>query len=320
MAFGSNITSTEAGPLIPEEVSDAIIRDAVDTGWIFRLARRLPNMSRNQQRLPVLATLPTASFVDGGEGGLIETSEVSWENRFVDAAKIAVIVPVTQEVLDDADYPIWDQVQPLIVEGVNVTVARGVLYGTNIPASWETNLGSANGIVGQATAAGNTVSVANHADFYEAVLGETAAGQADGLHAELEDDGFIVSGQVAHPNVRARIRNTRSTDGFPLLDSEGNIGGAPVEYPVDGSIVAATSLMVAGDWSKLVYSWRRDMRFEMLKEGILQDAAGNITINLAQQDMVAIRIVARLGFALPNPINRMEPTRADRSPFAVLTA
>ena len=320
MAFGDNITSTEAGPLIPEEVSDAIIRDVVETGWIFRLARRLPNMSRSQQRLPVLATLPTASFVDGGEGGLIETAEVSWENRYVDAAKIAAIVPVTQEVLDDADYPIWDQVQPLIAEAVNLAVSAGVLYGTNIPSSWETNLGSADGIVGQATGAGNTVSVANHTDFYEAVLGETAAGEADGLHAEVEDDGFVVTGQVAHPNVRARIRNTRSTDGFPLLDSEGNIGGAPVEYPVDGSINSATSLMVAGDWNKLVYSWRRDMRFTVLTEGVLTDKAGNITINLAQQDMIALRIVARLGFALPNPINRMETTRADRSPFAVLTA
>jgi len=50
------------------------------------------------------------------------------------------------------------------------------------------------------------------------------------------------------------------------------------------------------------------------------DGAGNIIYNLAQQDMVALRAVMRLGFALPNPINRMNPTAATRYPFAVLTA
>jgi len=36
--------------------------------------------------------------------------------------------------------------------------------------------------------------------------------------------------------------------------------------------------------------------------------------------MVALRAVMRLGFALPNPINRMQQTAASRAPFAVLTA
>jgi len=57
-----------------------------------------------------------------------------------------------------------------------------------------------------------------------------------------------------------------------------------------------------------------------LTEAVLQDAAGNIVYNLAQQDMVALRAVMRLGFALPNPINRMQPTAASRFPFATLTA
>ena len=41
--------------------------------------------------------------------------------------------------------------------------------------------------------------------------------------------------------------------------------------------------------------------------------------NLFQQDIVALRMVFRLGFALPNPINRMKADAGSRSPFAVLT-
>ncbi|MCU0503881.1 MAG: hypothetical protein MUC51_19345 [Anaerolineae bacterium] len=53
---------------------------------------------------------------------------------------------------------------------------------------------------------------------------------------------------------------------------------------------------------------------------MIQDGAGNIIFNLAQQDMVALRAVMRLGFALPNPINRMNQTAATRCAFSVLTA
>jgi hypothetical protein len=78
--------------------------------------------------------------------------------------------------------------------------------------------------------------------------------------------------------------------------------------------------MISGDWTKLVYAMRQDMTFKILDQAVIQDASGNIIYNLAQNDMVAIRAVMRLGFALPNPINRMEETAASRSPFCVLTA
>jgi hypothetical protein len=53
---------------------------------------------------------------------------------------------------------------------------------------------------------------------------------------------------------------------------------------------------------------------------VIQDAAGNIIYNLAQQDMVALRAVVRLGFALLNPISRMNPNPVTRYPFSILTA
>jgi hypothetical protein len=53
---------------------------------------------------------------------------------------------------------------------------------------------------------------------------------------------------------------------------------------------------------------------------VIQDQAGNIVYNLAQQDMVALRAVIRLGFALPNAPTMLNETDATRFPFAQLTA
>jgi hypothetical protein len=65
---------------------------------------------------------------------------------------------------------------------------------------------------------------------------------------------------------------------------------------------------------------RQDMTYMISRESVITDAAGKVVVNLFQQDMVALRAVMRLGFALPNPINAMNETAATRYPFAVLTA
>jgi hypothetical protein len=37
-----------------------------------------------------------------------------------------------------------------------------------------------------------------------------------------------------------------------------------------------------------------------------------------QQDSVALRVVMRCGYALANPVNAIEPVKANRFPFATL--
>jgi HK97 family phage major capsid protein len=157
-------------------------------------------------------------------------------------------------------------------------------------------------------------------------MSESAPGLADGALMLLENDGYRATGHVAHMAMMGRFRGLRDINGNPLY-KEGLAGsgpnvlaGAPILFPDDGSIAAATSLMFSGAWNQLVYAIRQDITYTVATEAIIQDNAGNIVYNLFQQDMVALRVVIRLGFALPNPINRMNPTAATRYPFSVLTA
>ena len=93
----------------------------------------------------------------------------------------------------------------------------------------------------------------------------------------------------------------------------------PLTFPKTG-IMPTTRLLFSGDWDQLVYSLRQDLTFKVATEGVINDAAGDIVFNLFQQDMIALRVVMRLGWALPNPINRENETAGTRYPFAVLTA
>lgn len=323
MAYNSLISRTDAAALIPEDVSAEIFNSVVEMNPIMRLARRLPNMSTSTRRLPVMSALASAYFVNG-DNGLKQTSEVTWANKYVTAEELAVIVPIPEAVLDDAGYDIWGQVRPEIEKAISVAINAAVINGTNIPASWTTDLGAA-GLYAGANAAANLVSLAAYADAYEAILGESAAG-ADGMFMTVEADGFMVTGSIAALAMKGILRNTRDSDGNPIFKANMQdatryeLDGAPIYFPTDNSIPAATELMIAGQWDQLVYSIRQDITYKVLDQAVIQDGAGNIVYNLAQQDMVALRAVIRLGFALPNPINRAQSTEASRYPFAILTA
>lgn len=323
MPYNSLVTRTDAAALIPEEASREILKGAVAVNPLLQLARRLPDMSRAQLRMPVLNALATAYFVNG-DTGLKQTSELDWTNKYIDAEEVAAIVPIPQNVLDDVDYDIWAEIRPALQAAFGKAIAQAVIYGTNIPATWTTNLGAA-GIVAGSTAASHTISAAAYADMYEAILGETAGGTAGALML-IEADGFMATGHLAHVSMRGKLRNVRSSDGMPIFTrsmqdaSRYELDGAPIYFPTDGSISSASSLLISGDWSQLVYAMRQDITYTVATEGVIQDAGGNIVYNLFQQDMVALRAVMRLGFALPNPKNAMNETDATRFPFAVLTA
>lgn len=323
MPFNNMISRTDATALIPEDASTEILKSLPETSIVMQLARRLTDMSVKQRRLPVMSALATAYFVSG-DNGLKQTSEVNWANKYIEAEELAVIVPIPEAVLEDSAFNIWGEVQPALIEAFGVAIDQAVLYGTNIPASWTTNLGAA-GLVALSTAAGNTVSAAAYTDLYEALLGETAGGVSGSLGL-LEADGYMATGHVADMSMKRKLRNVRSTVGDPIFrtnmqdSTRYDLDGSPILFPTNGAISAATALIVSGQWNQLVYALRQDITYKVLDQAVIQDAAGSTIYNLAQQDMVALRAVMRLGFALPNPINRMQQTAASRAPFAVLTA
>ena len=313
MPYNSQITRTDATPLIPEQVIAEIIQNVPESSAIMRLARRLPNMSRGQMRLPVLSALVTAYFRDG-DTGLAQTTEAAWTNKYINAGELVCIVPIPKAVLEDADYDAWAQVKPDILAAFGKAFDAAVLYGTNAPGTWPSSL-----LTG-ATAASNVVSLAAATDLYDAILGES------GSMATVEADGYDVTGHVGALSMKSKLRGLRDLNGQPIFlrsmqeTTRFELDGAEVVFPKNGAVSAASSLLVSGDFSQIVYAIRRDMEWELWDQAVIQDAAGNILYNLAQQSMVALQGTMRLGWQLPNPVNRVQETEASRYPFGILTA
>jgi HK97 family phage major capsid protein len=311
MPYNSLISRNDMGGLIPVEYSREIIKATVEQSAVLRLARRLADMPTNTRVLPVISALPAAYFVTG-DTGLKQTTEVNWQGVTLTAEELAVIVPIPQAALDDANYPIWDEIKPALVEALGLAIDQAILFGTNKPASWPTDL--LNG----ATAASNTVALGSvGTDLFDDIMAQ------NGVIGKVEADGFMVTGHIAGISMRARLRALRDQNHQPIFvrslqeTVQFELDGVPILFPLNGCMNEASALMFSGDWSQLVYAVRQDINYMIADQGVISDANGSIVYNLFQQDMVALRVVMRLGFQLPNPVTRLNAT-ATRYPFAVL--
>lgn len=323
------ITRSDADALIPEEVADEILQNVPAASAVMRLGRRLPDMAANQRRLPVLSALPMAYFVDEADetapysAEFKQTTNAEWDKKYIYAEEIAVITPIPESVLDDAAYDIWGQIKPHILEAFGLVFDSAVLYGTNAPATW------GNGIVPDAIAAGNSLAVGAVGDLYDDIMGGTSVKPGLIMHCEL--DGYFPNGYIGALVARGMLRGLRdnsgvgqplfrqATAGMPPVTSY-ELDGMPVQFPLNGAVDETQSLLICGDWSKLVYAIRQDITYKVLTEAVIQNpSTGAIVYNLAQQDMVALRTKMRIGYAVANVINRINTNDSTRYPFSVLT-
>ncbi|MBR1606840.1 MAG: phage major capsid protein [Clostridia bacterium] len=310
------IDRTGAEVLIPEERSREILEAVPEQSIAMRLMRRLPDMSSKTRALPVATSLPTAEFING-DTGLKPTTDMTWDKVTLTAEEIATIVVIPENVLDDSDYDIWASVLPRINEAIGAAFDKAVLFGIDKPASFPA------GIMSGATAAGNTVTLDSTKSLYQQLLGE------GGLAAKVEADGYVPSAYVGAISMRSKLRGTVDENGLPIFGRapyrDGMFGraayeldGADIYFPNSDVMDDSQALLIGGDWSRAVWAIRKDITTKLLTEAVITDSEGKVLINLAQQDAVALRVVFRAGWALANPVNRVNMTAASRYPFAVL--
>lgn len=205
MGYDSLVSGADAAALIPEEVSKDIMKGIMAKSAALQLFQHR-KMRRHQQRIPCVSFLPTAYFVNG-RTGLKQTSEVNWANKYLDAEEIATIIPVPESLLADVDYPLWDEMKPLLEEAVAVCLDDAVFFGINAPSSWPDDIKKA------ATAANNSITYAHNSTDVADNLSE--------IMGLVEVDGFVPNGFWCHMAVKGLLRGLRTTAGDFIFHKDG---------------------------------------------------------------------------------------------------
>lgn len=312
MANTDFIARNKVGNLIPIEYYPEIFKSAAAESVVLANARRLRDMERHELALTAEDALPMAYFTNG-DTGFRDVTKEEWKGVTLTAEEINAIVPVPNNVMDDMNVPIWQEVMPALSAAIGAVIDKAVLLGTNKPAAWP------KAIVTDAVDRNHFVIVPGSSpDYYDLIMGDS------GVIAKVENDGFFVSGHAANISMRAKLRGVRDEVGQPIFMPSMQAGaqymldGAPMYFPRNGSLPTEI-LDIAGDWSQLVYSVRRDMEWSIFNQGVISDPTTKLVVtNLMQQRMTALMVTMRIGFALPNPVNMVQPDKSVRYPFAVL--
>lgn len=290
----ADISRAEVSTLIEEEYAHDLLLASQNNSAALRAFRRV-DMGTKTTNLPVLATLPSAAFVAESatdEGGVKPTAEVTWGNKQLVAEEIAVIIPVHENVIEDAT---TDIVAQIVTEGgaaIGRALDAAVLFGTNKPASW-----TSSDLRAAAIAASQFTTVSTGTNDLAGAFLQSAE--------DVDTAGWEPTTLIAPKGLRYRLANLRASGYEPIFmpslssvpGAVDNIAGLDAVWAAGVIWNRSTTEGFVIDRSRVVLGVRQDISVKFL------DQATVGSINLAERDMVALRFKARYAYVLGSGTN-----------------
>lgn len=283
-----------------QELTNEIFQKVVEGSSILPLMRRLPQMTGKEGKLSVLNMLPSGYWVNG-DTGLKQTTQAMWKGVRLIAEELAVVVPIPDAVLEDADYDILEATKPLIEQEFYKKIDDAIILGKDKPEGFR------EGLIPSIINAGGTVAPSTN-NLYK---------QISDAMGVVEEDGFDVNGILGGIGLKKAFREGLvDTTGQPLANSE--VTELPRHYARNGAWDNTLAKFIVGDFNYAVYAFRKEIEFKIFDSGVITDNNGSIIYNLLQQDMKALRCVMRFAWALPNPVTMLNTDEGTRFPFALV--
>lgn len=295
--MATQITDREAaGATMRPDMASEIIK-ALPANSVVMANAKTVRLTSKEREQPVLAALPDAFWIDGDTGNM-QTTAGKWEKTKMVAEDLGVIVPIPNNVLDDAAFPLFEEMTPLIAEAIGRKIDAAALFGVDAPKTFGTPLVTGAVAAGQVVAEGTREDLG--ADVAE--LGELLASK-----------GTDFTGFVAPKGFQWRLRGMRSNTGAPIY-SDPQVGmyetqpaslyGYSLAASTNGVWDDSAASLLAVDWSSVAVGIRQDISYEVFREGVITDDSGKIIYNMMTQRMRALRVIMRVGYQLAEPLSR----------------
>jgi hypothetical protein len=292
----SGATSSAGGYLIPDRPAELLINGLLkEAGTIEQVGDARATSSR-REIYPIWLGQPTASFV--GEGARKPVTGAELGQTSLAVKKIATIVPLTEEFVEDLQY---DTFNALVDAGVRTAIRDvvdanmiGKSSGANITGNFDTMLRSTTSTVELANSGGDRLRLA--------ISSAMGILEANG-YGDRSNIGVILPADVPQHIRDARTAFDATT---PVYSDSDPFYGLPVSYSTNlntlGAATATGSIVgfvVARN--NLHVRIRRDVTVAVSNEATIND--GTSDRFMWQEDMQALRYVTRLGF-MAHDLNR----------------
>lgn len=267
---------------VPTEAAEGIMKDVARGSSVLRLSKVEP-MTSDKKQFSVMTDGPGAYWVSETER--INTSTAKWIFPVMEAKKLAVIIPVTREKLNDTTIDVFSELRPAIAEAFYKAIDAACLFGTASPF--------AKSIVKAAVDAGNEIT--------DGASGQSLDLDVSDLMALIEDAGLDVNGFAAHYGIKNRLRKLRDANGnalfVPGVDQQ-EFYNNPIEFVRTGAWDKDAAELIAGNFNYSLVGIREGIEYQVLREATLHSVTmgDDMPLSLAENDMVAIKATMRIGF------------------------
>ena len=285
------LSETLGKEITSEKITDLFTDALVQTSKVIQLGQKVEMDGKMVRKGVELGQLTDAYFV--GEGQKIGTAKVQAKSYVLEARKIAVILPVTEEVLNYTWTDYFETIKDKIVDLFNKKIDGAAFLGLH-----ENPFG--NNVLAAAKAATNVVKGDISLDNIYAVEDTP----------EKEPNAF-----VGHRTINRTLRGIRDdvNGGQHVFtkpanpNATGELDGLPYAQLQlqDGQTYPAGTLLT-GNFNGLVYGIPNgtNLRLKIADQATLSKVqnTGSTTgdVHLFEQDMQALRAIFEIAVAIPN--------------------
>lgn len=255
---------------VPTELAKEIIKNVIEQASMLKVCKREP-MTSDTKDLPYLADSGSASWTEEGE--LIETSIPKFEYPRLKAKKLSVIIPVTNEKMNDSVISVLETLKQAIADAFANAIDKATIFGIDSP--FDTNIINSIGT-------NKIVFNGRISDSLSECMGIVEANKFSCNH--------ILMGLEEKKILRTLANDNNYKDLISLKEAY----DTPIEYVREFD--NTKSLAITGDFSKAIIGTREGIQYKVLDQATIK--SGDKTIYLAQQDMIAIRATMRMGFVV----------------------
>jgi HK97 family phage major capsid protein len=288
---------SQAGYLIPQELSTEIYRIAeTQYGLARREMKYMPFSGPGNERIiPVVGT--GVSIFINGEKAKKQSTQPKFTRVIQSLKELAAIVPFTEQILEDSAINLTTLVAQLFAEAIAKFEDEQFLAGDGTGGGWTGVLNNTSvQVVHQITAGADNV----HTDDLLNMQDEVPTSALPGSKYYLNRKALTIVRKLKDLN--GNYIYQRPSDKLP-----GMIFDYPYELsdamPMPSAVAVGDPWIIFGNlnMSCVLGDKGGQMRMKLLTEATITDTDGQTTINLAEQDMVALRVAERVGFNLVLP-------------------
>lgn len=284
-ALSATIPS-EGGFTVPQVLASEIIMPLYTLIGVTKLGGRRVPLPNGNMTIPRINTASTVSWI--GENAPAGTSQQVIGDVKLNAKKLGIVTPVSNDLLRSADIAADQWVLDDIRNQMFVEMDRAMLYGSNTafqPPGLATLLPAAQ-IQGSSTTAFTTTLIST-------------------LYGKLRQANVLMisPGIIINAGTEAYLMNLTTTTGAFLFYAEmverGTIRGIP--YAVSNNAKYTTSStdyvdFFIGDWSEFVVGTQGDLMVETSRDGSYE--SGGTTYSALSRDQTIVRVLSLQDYAI----------------------